>query len=151
MKEIKLDNNIITTIDDEDYDRVSQYKWCYKARGYAIRYGDNVRMHRYILNITDPKIQIDHRNGNKLCNEKWNLRIATTSQNQANRPKLVNGTSKYKGVRRHKQGKWEARITYRYKVIQIGLFVTEDEAALAYNKKATELFGEFAYLNIIGG
>lgn len=105
-------------------------------------------MHREVMGVNDPKVEIDHKNRNKLCNERWNLRICTTSQNQANRQAPgKNKTSQYKGVRLHKQGKWEARITHKYNVIQIGLFDIENDAAIAYNNKALELFGEFAYLN----
>jgi hypothetical protein len=60
----------------------------------------------------------------------------------------LNVTSKYKGVYFQKEsGKWRAGISYRNKTIYIGLYLTEDEAALAYNAKAIELFGEFAVLN----
>ncbi len=42
-----------------------------------------------------------------------------------------------------------ARVNYNNKNIYIGSYKNPEEAALAYNKKASELFGEFAYQNII--
>lgn len=133
MKEIDVGKGIKTTVDDLDYVRKC---------GKTIR---TIIMSREILGITSPSIHIDHRNGNKLCNERWNLRESTPSQNQANM-KPRGGTSKYKGVRK-RGNKWEARITQNRKQIQIGIFDTENEAAIAYNTKAVELFGEFAWIN----
>jgi hypothetical protein len=77
-----------------------------------------------------------------------NLRLATSSQNCANSPKSKNNTSGYKGVTWHKQHKkWYAQISKDRKNYFLGLYFKAEEAALAYNKKALELFGEFAYLN----
>jgi hypothetical protein len=42
---------------------------------------------------------------------------------------------------------WQARITFNRKTINIYAYKTEEEAARAYDKKAIELFGEFAQLN----
>lgn len=48
-----------------------------------------------------------------------------------------------------KNGKpWRARISYNCKSIHIGVFNTEIEAAKAYNKKAIELYGDRAILNV---
>ena len=56
--------------------------------------------------------------------------------------------SKYKGVWKRKAS-WRANIKHNYKTIHLGSFKTEEEAARAYNAKATKLYGEFAKLNII--
>jgi len=42
---------------------------------------------------------------------------------------------------------WEARISFNTKKIYLGSYKTKEEAARAYDKKAIELFGEFAQLN----
>ena len=58
------------------------------------------------------------------------------------------GSSKYKGVSWYSsRNKWYSYIHFNYEKIHIGYFENEKEAALAYNKKAKELFGEYAYLN----
>lgn len=90
--------------------------------------------------------EIDHINGDKRDNRIENLRLCTRSENVMNRKKSKSNTSGYKGVRQVGE-KWEARIGYKYKLICIGTYETAEEAASAYDKKAFELFGDFAKLN----
>ncbi len=47
-------------------------------------------------------------------------------------------TSKYNCVY-HKRDKWESGLTYKNKYFHVGTFLTEKEAAVAYNAKAREL------------
>ncbi len=103
-------------------------------------------MHRMIMG--EPKgMFVDHIDGNSQNNRRSNLRICTPAQNLQNqRPK--GGTSRYKGVYFHKKdNKWMAKIGFNGKNTYLGLFEDEILAARAYDKKAKELFGEFAYLN----
>lgn len=101
--------------------------------------------------------RLDHINQNKSDNRIENLRESTRSQNHMNRKKQRTYqnqpcSSKYKGVNYQKTSKkWVAYIQINKKGIRLGSFNTEKEAGLAYNKKAIELFGEFACLNIIEG
>ena len=160
MKIIPLTQGKVALVDDEDFDWLSQYKWCaikdskrsyiyYVARTTPKQNGKQrmIMMHREILGL--PKgVQTDHRNGNGLDNQKANLRPATHQQNQFNRQSHHKGTSKYKGVGWHKSTqKWRAHIGFNCKLIHLGLFDDEKEAAKAYDCKAKELFGEFANLN----
>jgi len=108
-------------------------------------------MHREILELKkgDGKYG-DHINHNTLDNRKNELRVCTQSQNNMNSRKRKNCTSIYKGVCWKKQFmRWDSYIMVNQKQIYIGRFKSEKMAALAYNKKAKELFGEFAYLNNI--
>lgn len=89
--------------------------------------------------------QIDHIDGDGLNCQRDNLRLANHSQNAANRKRLKNNTSGYKGVSFHKQtGKWRATIKFQGKSISIGGFGTPEKAHEEYCKKAKELFGDFA-------
>lgn len=145
---------MVATVDDEDYGRLSKYSWQY-YNGYAYRYYNetmNIYMHREIMGVTNSDIKIDHINRNGLCNERHNLRTCTVQQNCMNRGPKPNSSSVYKGVFRYRDRhgiKWRARIQYNGKNIHLGYYKSEDEAAIAYNVKAYELFGEFAYLNNI--
>jgi hypothetical protein len=151
-KLIPLTQGKLAIVDAEDYSRLNKLKWyanrakrTYYARG-TIK-GTRVGMHRQIL-TAPPHLYVDHKNRNGLDNRKSNLRLCTHFQNQQNRRPSLNGKSKYKGVcwsKRHK--KFRARITYNKKSFHLGLFDSEIDAAKAYDKKARELFGEFAYLN----
>lgn len=94
--------------------------------------------------------EIDHRDHDKLNNRLSNLRLATRSQNNANIRKS-RGSSKAKGVYwETKRKSFRAHVRFHGKSIHLGYFDIEDEAAHAYNKKAIELFGEYASLNPVG-
>lgn len=97
-------------------------------------------------------MEIDHIDNNRLNDHLSNLRLATRSQNQANcsgRNRL-NKKSRYKGVSPNRSN-WQAKIRKNNKIICLGTFDTQEKAACAYNKKAVELFGEYARLNVVGG
>ena len=151
MQIIKLTQDKETIVDDEDYEYLNRWNWCFKPdrvnSGYACR-GRNpvILMHRFILKITNSKIHIDHINGNKLDNRKENLRISTQSQNKANSKKYRNGKTKYKGTVK-KLNRWQAQIRVNNKNMYLGSFLTEEEAAKAYDAAALIHFKEFANLN----
>ena len=155
--EIPLTQGKTALIDVEDYELVSQYKWHTKEdddRLYALHTINlsngrvtGISMHRLILNAKNGE-KVDHINGNGLNNRRCNLRIVTDSQNSMNRRKYKNSTSKYKGVSWYKRyNKWLSCIESNKKNLTLGYFLKEEDAARAYDKKAKELFGEYARLN----
>lgn len=162
-RQIPLSKGKYALVDAADYEFLSQWGWRCFERGtfYVYRSGyagyingkqkaKTIYMHRLILNAPDG-MEVDHINGDGLCNIRSNLRLATKSQNNMNQRK-TRGVSRFKGVARHKQcQKWQAGIKINGKRINLGLFVTETEAALAYNEAAVRLHGEFARLNITEG
>ncbi|SRR5579871_347772 len=157
MKTIELTRGKDTIVDDEDFEELSKYKWCAKQNhngcfyaGRKVRRSDGGRtarfMHRIIMNVTDPKLQIDHIDGNGLNNQRGNLRVATPSQNMRNRGKTKLNTSGYKGVSR-RGNKWEAQLRHEGKLIYGGRFDTPIAAAAFYNWMALRFHGEYAVLN----
>jgi hypothetical protein len=88
---------------------------------------------------------IDHRDGNPLNNRWRNLRLCSVSENAANRRRLRNNKSGFKGVAFvPERGMWRARISKHGKRYPLGNYATAEEAHAAYVAKARELFGEFA-------
>ena len=153
MKEIILTKGRIALVDDEDYEWLNQYKWCYAGLGYAYRNINKIpdTMHRQIMihhGYDINGLAIDHRNRNKTDNQKNNLRIATPAQNSANSDKRKRNTSGYKGVSWSKDHKsWEIYITENNKRKHLGFREDLIEAAKVYDIAAIKYHGEFASLN----
>jgi hypothetical protein len=155
VKQIALTKGQFALVDASNFDALNQVKWYATPHGrtfYAVHgFNQNgktkhIFMHRLILG-TPPGIRTDHADGNGLNNTRTNLRIATASQNVANKRKWLKPTSsQFKGVGWNK-GKWRAYLQCDGRFIHLGLFDTEHDAALAYNSAALQLFGEFAKLN----
>ena len=149
-------------VDDEDYDVLMKYKWSIR-KGRNTLYAEigktlnhhKTSMHCYIYKTNNIHLvksnNIDHIDHNGLNNQKNNLRIVTIQQNIFNSIKNKNSFCKYKGVTFTNRIRlpYRSRICINGKRISLGYFATQEEAALAYNKKAIELFGEYAKLNII--
>lgn len=149
----------IVLIDKKDFDKFKKYTWVVSFRCNkfyciaAVRINNKrttIRLHRYLMNC--PRgMEIDHKNGDSLDNRRKNLRICTRAENSMNMAKSSHKmSSKYKGVHFYKRYKnYQVSIKFKQKKIHLGYFDNEIEAAKAYNKKAKELFGKFARLNII--
>ncbi len=150
-------------LDDEDAD-LAAFKWCADRDGYAVRSeyspdgrAKQVRLHRIVLERKlGRKLQFgektDHRNWNTTDNRRENLRLASNSQNQANARRNRPNASGYRGVflrskRCSKFRPWVARVKSFDQNCHLGYFATPQDAARAYDRKARELFGEFAFLN----
>ena len=151
----------VALVDDEDYENISKYSWSYHGAGYAARgyHKDGkliiLKMHQQIIGNVPDGYEIDHINGNKLDNRRCNLRTISHQENVFNTKKRVLQNpgirpSKYKGVNwRDERHKWVSRITLNGKRFYLGLYETEEEAAIAYNKAALQLFGDCARLNSV--
>jgi hypothetical protein len=144
-------------VEPEDYYRFGNLKWGINGSGdryYAVRNvktgtgkTKRVYMHREIMN-PPPGLLVDHKNNNPLDNRRENLRLATRSQNMQNKRKKKNATSKYFGVHLIKaEGKWSARVKNEGKLILVGRFDNEIDAARAYDAAVRKHHIEFARLN----
>lgn len=163
MKEIILTKGKIALVSDEDFEYVNQWKWCthvgksgfYAKRNIHFPKDENgkrlqktIFMHSIIGNRIGIIGIIDHKDRNPLNNTRDNLRSSSNSQNGANRKSKRNSTSQYLGVHlQSKYNKWIASMTYEKKIVYIGCYSKEEEAAKAYDEKAKELHGNFANLN----
>ena len=159
MQKIPLTKGYEALVSDEDYPSVSQFKWyalvsfsgdnmyVYAVRGIG-QGRKKIYLHRAILGLSEAdKLNADHINHNTLDNTRENLRIVSVQKNSFNRRKMSgNRFSRYKGVSDHR-GRFRADITVNGKKKCFGIFDTEVDAALAYNKAAVELHGDSAYIN----
>lgn len=148
-------------IDDEDAGRVSQYDWraqpsgtTWYARAVTDALGQNWKLlHRYILDARPGEI-VDHKSGNGLDCRKVNLRKATAQENARNSHKTqAQTTSRFKGVHWLAcAARWQASIGLGGDLpLMLGQFLSEEEAARAYDAAALEHFGEFARTNAMLG
>lgn len=154
MKEIKVGcRGHIALVDDEDFEYLNQFNWHLlnekKGNWYAYRWegSERIHMHRELMN-TPVDMIVDHKNDKGYDNQRKNMRNCTHSQNHQNQ---LSRNPKGKGVGLDKRdGTYYAYIKgSKKKRISLGRFKTAIEAAIAYNKAAIELFGEFARLNVI--
>ena len=164
MKYIELTQDKRAIVDDEDFEWLNKWNWYAAEQVSGVFYACRVPwrkrgssrhtlfMHKEILKPSSGKLT-DHRNGDGLDNRRANLRECTPQQNGANKRKQSSPTaSQYKGVGLYKyrrKKKWCARIKFLGRLIHLGTFEREEGAAMAYNNKAKEVFGEFAELNVI--
>ena len=152
-------------IDDEDYYLFQKATWKivdHSRNGHIYQYVQGssqeykgLRLHRVIMDVSDPFIFVDHWNHNTLDNRKENLRVCTPSHNAANKMIQSGGTSIYKGVSKCFANKnqniyWRAsiKVNNRFKG-KLFPFTDEGEieAAKWYDEMAKLHFGEFALTN----
>lgn len=152
MKTIPLTKGMKAIVDDSDYKWLNQWKWYYSSHGYVCRDEKDkvIYMHRFIMDAPDG-VDVDHRNTKGFDCRRENLRLATRSQNNYNRPVRKDNGTGYKGVGLKKdQGRvkpYYARITVNKKKIHLGYYETAEEAAKAYDEAALKYHGEFARIN----
>lgn len=138
---ITTKNNDVILADPEDYEKLSKHSWCISKTGYPVANinGRPTKLHRYILELSDPKDIVDHKNRNPLDNRRQNLRRCTQAENMRNK----SGKNGYIGIRVTPYKTYNVRITINYKEIYVGSFKTLEEAIAARNKAEDEYHGEF--------
>jgi hypothetical protein len=152
-KEIPLTQGKFAIVDDDDYERLIEHKWCYTKQGYAGAYkkgtsatgAERMLMHREIC-TPQKGFVVDHINMDKLDNRKENLRVVTYRENCFNRLK-IKGNSRFKGVALSHPNRWVASIWIGDKRVNLGSYEKEEDAAKAYNIGALNYIGDIAYLN----
>ncbi len=154
MKEIKLSQGQSALVDDDDFEALNQFNWSanwssktksfYARRQISQPDGKQktLRMHRVILGVIDPKVEVDHINHDTLDNQRSNLRPATLRENRSNLKGKQTGkySSRYVGVSwdRNRE-KWAAKIKVNGRVTNLGRFDSELEAHEAYQKALSSL------------
>jgi hypothetical protein len=147
-------------VDDDDYERLRKYKWYLDGTGYARTYfreknkQSSQSIHRMIMNYHEAKLVIDHKNRNKLDNQKSNLQIVSGAINSFNSKKRksdkINIRSKFKGVShvgRNIKRPWRSYISINRISKSLNRYETELDAALCYDKFMRENYPNVASLN----
>jgi hypothetical protein len=155
MKEIRLTQDKVALVDDEDLVALSVEKWYAVQHGRTFYAARNVKhkrgkwrlelLHRRVLarklnRDLEKGEQCDHINGNGLDNRRANLRSVTNAQNGRNcHRRSANPSSQFLGVHLNKKsGKWRAKVRIDGKQITLGSHDSELEAALAREKFIAE-------------
>jgi len=151
VRYIPLTQGEVAIVDAEDYEELMKHKWQCNRIGrnaYACRFekGKVILMHRVIMKTPEGMV-VDHKDHNGLHNRKGNLRNCTPAENHYNAAP-PRGKVPFKGVTYMKEKhKYLAQIRHKGRNHVLGEFDDAVEAALARDRKAYELQGEFAYLN----
>lgn len=153
MKSIPLSKGQIAMIDDEDYERVSEFKWYalwnkdtqsyYAARSAGGRINKHIEyLHRFIMQT--PKGMIcDHRNHNTLDDRKSNLRNCTPAQSSLNTRMSTRNTTGHRCITL-RRNKYRVVIKADTKTIFDRVFPTLDEAIVFRDKAIAKHHGDFA-------
>jgi len=137
-------------VDVEDYVLLNRHNW-YVKNGYAVTIlnGKSIYMHRLVFGLVPSGMVVDHKDMDKLNNQKSNLRLATHKQNAFNNTGGVKG--RLVGVKKRLsstgQERWYAKCNWNDKEIHIGVRDTEKEAGILRDAFVYRLRGEFAFLN----
>lgn len=156
MREIPLSNHPHPAlVDDDIFELVSHVRWRLRGNrgercGHVVTTAGATLEYLHHRVLRPPPLRvIDHRNGDPLDNQRSNLRVATFQQNSWNRAPQRGRSSPYGGV--SKVGNtFYARLKDNGVPHHLGVFSDEQDAALAVDRAATALHGEFVWLNIPG-
>jgi len=155
IRYIPLTKGKVAVVDTDDYEQVSRFNW-YARKGknncwYAvtdvwhptIKKKEHISMHRILVVTTKDQPFVDHINNNGLDNRRCNLRRCSNSENMGNCRKHRDSSSPKGTWWDKKRNQWGVQICHQYKKYFLGYYDDVEQAVLAYNKKAKELFGEY--------
>lgn len=136
---------LITEISTKDLDRAKEIKgawyvkWSKSAQSFYVagwrkspnRHGE-VKLHRWVLGVNDPKIVVDHVDKNTLNNTRKNINKVSIAENGQNRKIQSNNCSGETGVGWKKSSnKWQARIKVNGELKHLGYFSDFSDAVKA--------------------
>ncbi|SDP00958.1 HNH endonuclease [Selenomonas ruminantium] len=136
-------NGELFLVDADDVEKIAPFRWhCRKGeKSYVIGnapHKKKIYLHRYLLQVGDFQLKVDHKNHNPRDNRKSNLRICSNWENSVNRSDRDKAGVSY----RKDKKKWRAYINLKYRQINLGYYSTEKEARAVRKKAVAALYGE---------
>lgn len=111
-------------LDDEDYKTFPKSGWylvpkeLHNSRTDYAQHDTYGKAHRYIMKVTNPKIIVDHIDGNGLNNQKSNLRLVTCSENKKNSKPTKSNSFNFNGISIEKGARGTPRIRVRWSTFE---------------------------------
>lgn len=157
---IELTQGRVALVSRKDHAPLSAFAWFamesegrwYAARNRTVGEGGKrgvILMHRHLLGCP-PGMEVHHRNEEGLDNRRRNIVALSRVAHQATKHPNPVGVTGYRGVTRHRNGKYLARVNILQRCVWSGYFITAEEAAHAYDAAAKRLHGASARLNFPG-
>lgn len=164
VQAVYLTKEMIAYVDDEDLPLVQQFRrWCAttnkeRQKYYAATYlpkhlrpdGRFARvklyLHRLIAQVKTPRLFVDHFDGDGLNCTRRNLIACSPRWNRHNAETEV-GLYGFRGVTKGGLTTYRMRLFHEDKCYSAQGFKTPEEAAMAYDAKAIEIYGPFARTN----
>lgn len=141
----------VARVDDADYELAMTYRWNVQEQPETSSgpYAKSGAV--YLHTLLTGWALTDHKDGDGLNCQRYNMREATDAQNLANQRKSRSYAgkptqSRYKGVSRNGSG-WAAKIIINRQYHYLGTYADEADAGRAYDAAAKEAHGAFARVN----
>jgi hypothetical protein len=154
MKQIPLTQGQFALVDDDDFERVNQFKWqaayspitdsFYAVRRTPAPERKAIWMARFIMQ-TPPDMICDHVNHDTLNNQKSNLRNCTRAENKMNQ-RSQNTVTGMKNIYVHKK-RYRVEIMLDYKKVYLKSFKNLEEAIQARNEALKKYHGDFSNID----
>ena len=152
MTQIPLTQGFHAKVDDDFLPQIEGMKFhvSYAKKLKYAKHHTGVYLHRLVIGKPPSKSHmVTFKDGDGLNCQRENLEFKEHSKNTQEHSKYPRKkTSEYLGVSL-RPARWRAYLKHDGVVELVGEFKTEIEAAAAYNKRAIEVFGETAKINIL--
>jgi hypothetical protein len=136
--------------DRDDLELVKKHTWSV-AKGHirTAQKNKSVYLHSFLIELPEGQ-EVDYINRNKRDVRRSNLRPVTRMQNTWNNSLRKDSASGYRGVCYDKRGgRYMAYINANKTRTYLGYFNDAESAALAYDRAALKMHGEYAFTNIL--
>src|ERR1700677_203384 len=144
MQQIKLTQGKIAVLDDDDYERLRNFKWFYRGErngnlGYAVRHGKKpidptgtVYLHREVMK-PEPGLEVIFLNHDRLDCRKANLRAVTVEVSRQHHRMRKDCKTGAKGVIYNGDtNTWSGYLYRSGSTLHVGTFRTKEQAEQAY-------------------